>query len=147
MSGAFDSSVSASDEVMSSTLSALVPGIGEGSSALIAFWKFIRSRGSAINLCRSIARRFLITPFGRFGAMRPKRRILPIMTLWSDPAFSLGGGSITYQSSIHLPCRYLVKPVLGLFSVRTMSCVRYTKSRCRIERFEEGEFVISCVDQ
>ena len=47
MSAAFDRSVSASNEVMSLTLPALVSGIGEASLAAIAFWKFIRRFGSA----------------------------------------------------------------------------------------------------
>ena len=72
MSAAFDSSVSVSNEAMSSTLPVLVPGVGDASLAAIAFWKFIRGCGSAINLGRSIARRFLITLFGRFSAMWPK---------------------------------------------------------------------------
>ena len=54
---------------------------------------------------------------------------------------------ITYQSFIHLPCQYVVKPVLGLSSVRALKRVRYTLSRCSIVRVEEGEFVISCVSQ
>ena len=90
MSAAFDSSISVSTEVMSSTLQVLVLGIGEASLAAIASWKFIWRCGSAINLGRSIACRFLMTLFGRFGAMRPKRRIFPNSRLWSDAAFSLG---------------------------------------------------------
>ena len=43
MSAAFYSSVSVSNEVMSSTLPALVPGIGEARLAAIAFLKVIRS--------------------------------------------------------------------------------------------------------
>ena len=43
MSAAFDISVSVSNGIMSSTLPALVPGIGEASLAAIAFWKFLRS--------------------------------------------------------------------------------------------------------
>ena len=78
MSAAFDSSVSVSDEVMSSTLPALVLGIGEASLTAIASWKFIQIFLSAINLGRSVARRFLMTLVGRFGALRPKRRIFPI---------------------------------------------------------------------
>ena len=75
MSAAFDSGVSVSTEVMSSTV--LVRGVGEASLAAIASWKFIRRCGSAVYLGRSIARRLLTTIFGRFGAMRPKRRIFP----------------------------------------------------------------------
>ena len=41
--------------------------------AAIAFCKFIRSCGSAINLGRSIARRFSKTLFGRFGEVRRTR--------------------------------------------------------------------------
>ena len=43
----------------------------------------------------------------------------------------------------------IVKPVLvlGLSSVRTLKRVRYTTSRCSIVRVEEGEFLISCVNQ
>ena len=37
MSAAFDSSVSVSNEALSSTLPALVPGVGEASFAAIAF--------------------------------------------------------------------------------------------------------------
>ena len=150
MSAALDSSVSVSNEAMSSTLPALVPGVGEAILAVIAFCKYIRKCGSAINLGRSLARRFLITLFERFGSMRPIRRIFPITRLWSDSASSLGGvphGDITYQSSIHLPCQYAVKPVLGIPSVRTLKRVRYTTSRCSMVRVEEGEFVISCVNQ
>ena len=47
MSVGFDRSVSASNEVMSLTLPALVSGIGEASLAAIAFWKFTRRFGSA----------------------------------------------------------------------------------------------------
>ena len=152
MSAAFDSNVSVNNEVMSSTLPALVPGIGEASLAAIAFWKFIRSCGSAINLGRSIARRFSITLLGQFGAMRPKRQILAITRLWSDSAFSLGGvRTVTLRTNrlpgIHLPCQYVVKPVLSLSSVRTLKRVRYTTSRCSTVRVEEGEFLIFCVNQ
>ena len=66
MSAAFDSIVSVSNQAMSSTLPALVPGVGEARLAAIAFFEFIRRCASAINLCRSIARWFLITIFGRF---------------------------------------------------------------------------------
>ena len=65
MSAAFDSSVSVSNEVMSSRLPAFVPGVGEASLAAIAFCKVIRRCGSAINLDILIARRFWITLFGR----------------------------------------------------------------------------------
>ena len=54
MSAAFDSSVSVSNEAMSSTLTALVPGVGEASLAAIACYELIRRRGSACNLGRSI---------------------------------------------------------------------------------------------
>ena len=53
MPAAFDSSVSVSNEVMSSTLPVLVPGIGEASLAAIAFRKFIR-RCKYSNVCRGI---------------------------------------------------------------------------------------------
>ena len=93
MSAAFDSGALVSTEVMSSTLPALIRGIGEASLAAIACWKFIRRCGSATNLGRSIARRFLMALFGRFGAMRPKRRIFPDTRLWSDSAFSWVGSA------------------------------------------------------
>ena len=106
MSAAFDSIVSVSNEAMSSTLPALIPGVGEARLAAIAFCKFIRRCGSAINLCRSIARRLLITIFGRFGAMRPKRRILAVTRLWSDSAFSLGGvRTVTLRTNRLSTCR------------------------------------------
>ena len=91
MSVAFDSSASVSNEAISSTLPALVPGVGETRLAGIAFCKIIRICGSANNLFGSKARRFLVTIFGRFLAMRSKRRIFAITRLWSDSAFSLGG--------------------------------------------------------
>ena len=106
MSAAFDSIVSVSNEAMSSTLPALVPGVGEARLAAIAFCKFIRRCGSAINLCRSIARRLSSTIFGPFGAMRPKRRILAITRLWSDSAFSLGGvRTVTLRTNRLSTCR------------------------------------------
>ena len=91
MSAAFDSSVSVSTDVIPSTFPVLVLGIGDVSFAAIASWKFIRICGSAINLDRSIARRFLMTLFGRFCAMWPKTRVFPNTRLWSDSTFSLGG--------------------------------------------------------
>ena len=64
MSAAFNSGgVSVSNEVMASTLPALAPGIGEASLAAIAFWEFFLRCGSAINLGRAIARRFLTVGF------------------------------------------------------------------------------------
>ena len=77
MPAAFDSSISVSTEVTPSTLPVVVPGISEANLAAIASWKFIRRCGSAINLGRSIACRFVMTLFGRYCAMRPKRRIFP----------------------------------------------------------------------
>ena len=106
MSAAFYSSVSVSIEVMSSTLPGLVPGIGGASSVAIAFCKLIRSCGFAINLGRSIARRLLMTPSGKLGAMRPKRRIFPMTRLWSDSAFSRGGvRTVTLRTDRLSTCR------------------------------------------
>ena len=90
LSAAVDSSVSDRTEVMPSTLPALVKDIAEA-SLVAALWKFIRRCGSAINLGRSIARCFFTSLCGRFVAMRPKRRIFPIMRLSSDSAFFLVG--------------------------------------------------------
>ena len=103
---AVDCSISVSNEAMSSTLPALVPGVGDARLAAIAFCKFIRRCGSAIYICRSIARRFVITIFGRFGAMRPKRRIFAITRLWSDSAFSLGRvRTVTLRTNCLSTCR------------------------------------------
>ena len=107
MSAAFhSSSVSVSTEVMSLTLPASVPAIGKASLAAIASWNFIRRCGSAINLGRSIARWFLMTLFGRFDAMRPKRRIFPDTRLWHDSAFSLGRvRTVTLRTNRLSTCR------------------------------------------
>ena len=101
------------------------------------------------NLGRSIARRFLITLFDDLVRCGLKASICDLQVVVRLSVLPGSGphSDITYQSSIHLPCQYVVKPVLDLSSVRALKRVRYTTSRCSIVRVGEGEFVISCVSQ